>query len=79
MSLDQSTRPLDVENVRVFDYRRDVIVELHGETPDGEFDAVSYVFREDPDDETGLRSPEIEADHEAAVHEALDEADYTLT
>ncbi len=78
MSLDQSTPPLDVENVRVFDYQRNVIVELHGETAEGEFDAVSYVFRDDSGD-AGLRPPEIADAHEAAVYEALDDAGYTIT
>jgi hypothetical protein len=68
----------DVENTRVFDYRTEVIVELHGHTPDGEFEAVSYVFRVDADDE-GLRSPEIDAAHEEVVREALAETDYALT
>ncbi|MFC7138737.1 hypothetical protein ACFQMA_02660 [Halosimplex aquaticum] len=77
MSLDRTTRPLDVENARVFDYRRDVIVELHGETPDGEFEAVTYVFRDDPDD-AGLQSPEIDEAHEAIVYDALADADYTV-
>ncbi|WP_459191914.1 hypothetical protein [Halosimplex sp. J119] len=76
MSLDQSARPLDIENARVFDYQRDVIVELHGETPSGEFESVSYVFRGDPDEQqTRLQAPEIADAHEDTVYEALGDAD----
>lgn len=79
MSLDQSARPLDIENAQVFDYQRDVIVELHGETPNGEFEAVSYVFRDDPDEEAErLQSPEIDDAHEDAVYEALADTDYEI-
>ena len=78
MSTEQDTPPFTVENTRVFDYRREVIVELHGHTPAGEFEAVSYVFRVGSDDEEGLRSPEIDTAHEDVVREALAETDYSL-
>ena len=55
-----------------------MIVELHGHTPAGEFEAVSYVFRVGSDDEEGLRSPEIDTAHEEVVREALAETDYSL-
>jgi hypothetical protein len=77
MSTGQDISAADVENTRVFDYRQEVIVELHGHTPDGEFEAVSYVFRVEADDGR-LRSPEIAAAHEEVVREALSETDYSL-
>jgi hypothetical protein len=70
---------IDVSNTKVFDYQREVIVELHGRTPSGEFTAISYTFRADPDEETRLQSPEIESAHVEVVQEALFAADYTLT
>lgn len=77
MATNQPESSLDVSNTKVFDYRRELIVELHGRTPDGEFDVVSYAFREDPE-EDGLQAPEITAAHEDVVEEALAETDYSL-
>lgn len=79
MSTEEATPVFDVENTRVFNYRQELIVELHGHTPDGEFEAVSYAFGVDPDGEDGLRSPEIDTAHERFIREALAETDYTLS
>lgn len=76
MNLDRDTPALDVENTRVFDYHEEVIVELHGHTPEGEFEVVSYAFSVRSDDERGLRGPEIDPDHEEIVREALSGTDY---
>lgn len=79
MEPDQTDPALSISNTKVFDYRREVIVELHGQTPDGEFEVVSYTFTADPDEKRRLRSPEVPAAHEEVVDEALAETDYTLT
>lgn len=71
-------RTLEVRNTQVFDYSQELIVELHGRTPDGEFDVVSYAFRANPDGDGGLQAPEIQAVHEDHVEEALAETDYSL-
>jgi hypothetical protein len=36
-------------NTKLFDYKREVIVELHTRTTTGEFEVVSYTFTEGPD------------------------------
>jgi hypothetical protein len=76
MSPKEDTLPFNIENTRVFDYSQEVIVELHGQTPDGEFEAVSYTFRVDPDVKRELQPPEIDAAHQEAVWETLAETDY---
>lgn len=78
MSTDQAIPPADISNTRVFDYEREVIVELHGRTTAGEFEVVSYAFTEDSDHENRLDHPEIPSAHEDLVQEALSERDYTL-
>lgn len=78
MSTEQSIPPADISNTRVFEYQREVIVELHGQTTAGEFEVVSYTRTEDPDNETRLKHPEIPSVHEEIVQEALAETDYTL-
>lgn len=78
MGTAQADPSLDVSNAQVFDYRREVIVELHGRTAAGEFEVVSYAFRQDPDDETRLCSTDVADSHEAVVHETLAEAGYTV-
>lgn len=77
MSTDQSTLPSEIENTRVFDYQREVIVELHGRTASGEFEVVSYAFTEGVEG-TRLQHPEIPSPHEEIIREALAETDYTL-
>ena len=79
MSVDQSIPPTDIENTKVFNYQGEVIVELHARTPTGEFEVVSYAFREDPADETTLQHPEIPSAHEEIIIEMLAETDYTLS
>lgn len=78
MSTRQDAPPIDVENTKVFDYQQEVIVELHGQTPEGEFEAVSYAFRVVSDGEEGLRPAEVDAEHEEVVKEALAETDYSV-
>jgi len=69
---------LDVSNTRLFENRREVIVELHGWTADGEFGVVSYAFTPVPDADAQLRAPEIPSAHEEVVLQALTETGYTL-
>jgi hypothetical protein len=78
MGSEQSVSPAAIENTKVFEYRREVMVELHARTQAGEFEVVSYTFRTDPEDETTLQHPEIPSTHEEIVTEVLDETDYTL-
>lgn len=80
MGTAQADPPLEVSNTKVFDYQREVIVELHGRTTSGEFEVVSYAFRQDPGGEAGLqpRATEIASAHEELVQEALAEADHTI-
>ena len=70
---------LDVTNAKLFDYQREVVVELHGETADGEFDVVSYRFRQDPDEDGLLQfQGSFEGAHEDAVRDELDRQGYAL-
>lgn len=70
---------LEVTNTRVFDYRREVVVELHGRTSAGEFEVISYALTPDSDEETRLHSSEmVESTHEDRVRDTLDEEGYTL-
>lgn len=78
MSTDQPIPPADISNTRVFDYEREVIVELHGRTTAGEFEVVSYAFTEDSGHESRLKHPDIPPAHEGIVQEALAERDYML-
>lgn len=75
----EAERRFTVTNTRVFDYQREVVVELHGRTPAGEFEVVSYAFTPDPDEETRLQGfGTVEPPHEERVRDTLGEEGYTL-
>jgi hypothetical protein len=70
----------EITSSNVFEYQNEVIVELHGRTADGELTVLSYSFEPDTDDETHLTPRErIEPDHQVAVEQSLEAADYRLS
>jgi hypothetical protein len=70
-----ATERAKITGESVFRFSGEVLVELTGRTPDGEFLTVSYEFSRD-DDIVEPRG-EVRQDHVAAVRGALVEAGYS--